>query len=244
MHLRILAALALLTAPALTTLTAAHARCADLAIVLAVDASGSINAADFALQRLGYALAFADPQVQTALQAAGTVDVALVLWGDSEMSPQIFAWHRITGPDDAAALTASLRYIPRTVTGNTGIGHGVWAALDLLSAPGVCAMRKIINVSGDGVETWSPRPRAGVPLAAARARAADLGVTINALAITQDQPGLADWYSQHLITGAQSFVIAVDGYDAFGAAIIQKLAREIAPPQLAAATAPSVPLWH
>ena len=211
---------------------AARAGCADLALVLAVDSSGSIDAADFALQRQGYALAFADPGVQAALRAAGTVDIALVLWGDSEMSPQVFGWQRISDADDATQVAATLLYAPRYVTGNTGIGRGVSAALDLLEAPGTCAARKVINVSGDGVETLSPRARNSIPLAFARARAAEAGVTINALAITGDQPDLAQWYTDHLITGQGAFVIAVRDFNSFGAAIIRKLGREIAPPQL------------
>jgi Protein of unknown function (DUF1194) len=217
---------------------AAQAQCADLALVLAVDSSGSIDAADYALQRQGYAMAFADPTVQAALQSAGTVDVALVLWGDSELSPQVFGWQRIRKPDDAAQVAATLLYAPRNVTGNTGIGRGVSVALDLLAAPGNCALRKVINVSGDGVETLSPHPRNHVPLATARARAAEMGVMINALAITRQHPDLAEWYTTHLITGTGSFVIAVDDFSGFGDAIIRKLGREIAPPQLATSLAP------
>ncbi|MGL5011563.1 MAG: DUF1194 domain-containing protein, partial [Paracoccaceae bacterium] len=178
------------------------------------------------------ATAFADPTVQAALDSAGVVDVALVLWGDSEMPPQVFAWQRISSPDDAAAVAATLLYAPRVVTGNTGIGRGVSAALDLLEDQ--CALRRVINVSGDGIETLSPRPRTHIPLVQARARATEMGVTINALAITQDSPGLAAWYEDHLITGPDAFVLSVADFQGFGTAIIQKLGREIAPPQLAA----------
>ena len=58
-------------AAALLTLAGtAQARCADLALVLAIDASGSIDAAEFALQQQGYAAAFRAPHVQSALAAA------------------------------------------------------------------------------------------------------------------------------------------------------------------------------
>lgn len=215
----------------------AKADCADLALVLAVDSSGSIDAKDYALQRQGYALAFADPTVQAALQSAGVVDVALVLWGDSEMAPQVFPWQRIAGPHGADNVAAMLLYAPRHVTGNTGIGRGVWVALDLMEGSDQCAHRKVINVSGDGVETLSARPRQTVPLTAARTRATEMGVTINALAITRDEPDLAAWYQTHLITGPNAFVIAVQDFDGFATAIIRKLGREIAPPQLAALSA-------
>lgn len=209
----------------------AAAECADLALVLAVDSSGSIDQADYTLQRHGYAMAFADPTVQAALHAAGNVDVALILWGDSEMAPQVFPWQRISTAAGAEQVAATLLYAPRNVTGNTGIGRGVSVALDLLD--GHCATRKVINVSGDGTESLSPRPRHAIPLAQARARATDMSVTINALAITREHPDLAAWYENHLITGAGSFVIAVGDFDGFAQAIIRKLGREIAPPQLA-----------
>ncbi len=213
----------------------AQADCADLALVLAVDASGSIDAEEFSLQRQGYALAFADPTVRAALQSAGTVDVALVLWGDAEIAPQTFAWQRITTAGQTETLMANLMFAPRQVTGNTGIGRGVSAALDLLEAH--CALRRIINVSGDGIESTSPRPRHNIPLVTARARADAMGVTINALAIANEQADLANWYEDHLITGPGAFVMTAASFDDFGAAIIRKLGREIAPPQLAMAMA-------
>lgn len=209
----------------------AQAQCADLALVLAVDSSGSIDSADYALQRQGYALAFADPTVQAALHSAGVVDVALVLWGDGEMTPQVFPWQRISAPGDAAAVAATLLYAPRKVTGNTGIGRGVSVALDLLEAH--CAYRQVINVSGDGQESRTARPRNHIPLAEVRNRATEMGVTINALAITDTVPDLAQWYADHLTTGPGAFVLEVADFGAFGAAIIHKLGREIAPPQLA-----------
>jgi Protein of unknown function (DUF1194) len=215
-------------------LAVAQADCPDLALVLAVDGSGSIDARDYDLQQQGYVAAFTNPVVIDALKSAGVVDVALVLWGDSEMAPQVFPWRRIRDAGDAARFAASLRDLPRTVTGNTGIGRGVETALDLIAAHGDCTGRKVINVSGDGRESVSPRPRVVMPLSAARARADSMGVTINALAITQDQNDLASWYEGHLIAGPGAFVIEVAGYDGFGTAIIQKLGREIAPPQLAA----------
>ncbi|MGL4321277.1 MAG: DUF1194 domain-containing protein [Paracoccaceae bacterium] len=218
----------------------AQSDCADLALVLAIDSSGSISAQDFALQRQGYAAAFADPFVQSALQSAGVVDVALVLWGDSEMAPQVSPWMRIAHPDDALQVMGQLMYVPRTVSGNTGIGRGVTVALDMLEDPAQCAVRRVINVSGDGQETLTARPVNHVPLAIARQRAADMGVIINALAITRDDPDLAGWYRDHLITGSGAFVMSANDFGSFGAAIIQKLGREIAPPQLAQLVKPPV----
>ncbi len=89
-----------------------------------------------------------------------------------------------------------------------------------------CAVRRVINVSGDGTETVQPRPRQHVPLALARARAVKMGVTINALAIETDVQGLEDWYRENLIAGPGSFVVRIDDFDVFAEAIVKKLARK------------------
>ncbi|OZA16903.1 MAG: hypothetical protein B7Y02_02770 [Rhodobacterales bacterium 17-64-5] len=124
--------------------------------------------------------------------------------------------------------------LPRTTHGNTGIGRGVAAAVDLLAGSEGCASRSVVNVSGDGPESLAPRPRFHMPLATARQRAADLGITINALAIETEAADLADWYRDNLITGPGAFVMKVDGFEDFAAAIEAKLVREITPLALAA----------
>lgn len=209
--------------------------CPDLALVLAIDGSGSIGHEDFALQQAGYAAAFGDPRVQAALAGAGVVDVAVVLWGDEEMAQQVMPWRRIAVASDAERLAADIAGMRRQVTGDTGIGRGIWTALDLLEADEACAARRIVNVSGDGKESHGARPRHRLPLALARERAETMGVTINGLAITVAGADLAGWYETRVITGAGAFVMTAGSFDDFGEAIIRKLAREIALPVLAVA---------
>jgi Protein of unknown function (DUF1194) len=207
--------------------------CPDLALVLAIDASGSIDDRDFGLQQQGYAAAFRDARVQDALDSAGVVDVAVVLWGDEDLSPEVLDWQRLTGPGDARRLSDSIAGLARRVTGDTGIGRGLWVALDLLAADKSCAARRIINVSGDGKESFGARPRNHLPLALARARAAQDGVTINGLAISATAPDLPGYYHDQVISGPDAFVMSVDTFEAFGEAITRKLAREIALPMVA-----------
>lgn len=213
--------------------TTAHARCADVALVLAIDASGSIKANEFALQQQGYAQAFRSPRVQSALAAAGTVDIAVVLWGDTEMEPQMVPMTRLQSAGDAETLSYQVEALRRRVSGNTGIGRAVSTAIDMLVAPERCALRRLINLSGDGPETIGPRPKRHVPLAEARRRAEDLRITINALAIENDVADLGDWYRARLITGPGAFVMTVDGFESFSQAIEAKLEREIRPQALA-----------
>jgi Protein of unknown function (DUF1194) len=207
--------------------------CADVDLVLAIDGSGSIDATEFALQQYGYAAAFRRTDVQQALQAAGIVHVAAVLWGDTEIPVQVLPWVRLKGPGSAEDLAADLEQINRKVHGNTGLGRALWQSLDLLAMPGQCGLRKIVNVSGDGHETIAPHSRGHVPFAEARKRADAMGVVVNALAIENEVASLADWYHDRLLVGAGAFVMRVEGFDSFAEAIAKKLIREITPPDVA-----------
>lgn len=201
--------------------------CADVALVLSIDASGSIDDREFLMQQYGYAAAFRDPMVQVALDAAGIVDVAAVIWGDSDFSPQIIPFHRIAGASDAVGFADRLGSVPRRTTGNTGLGTGLDHALNLLDDPSVCAARKIVDVSGDGRQVYF-RGRLGmVTPRDARQRAEAMGVTINALAILSDEPELEAYYRKSVVTGAVAFVARAEGFHDFGDILIEKLVREL-----------------
>lgn len=203
------------------------ARCPDVALVLAIDASGSIDDREFRMQQTGYATAFRNDAVQIALRAAGIVDVAAVIWGDSDFAPQIVPFHRIATTADAEYFAGHLQSIGRGTTGNTGLGAGMDHALDLLEPTADCATRRIIDVSGDGRQVYFRGRQGIITPAHARARADAMGVTINGLAIVSREPDLEDYYRSHVITGASAFVIRAEGFHDFGTALIDKLVREL-----------------
>ncbi|TGD64984.1 DUF1194 domain-containing protein [Tabrizicola sp. WMC-M-20] len=207
----------------------AYPRCADLALVLAIDVSSSIDEQEFQLQTMGYAAAFTSPAVLNALNAAGTVDVASVFWADSAVPPLVTRWFRIVSRDDAAALADSFLTVQRSAFGETDLGVGLMTALDLLEAPGQCSARAVINVSGDGRASVGNRRSVRGSLAQARARAEAMGVTINGLAIVNAEPELAKYYRTKVIVGPGAFVMEAQDFWAFGDAIVMKLEREIQP---------------
>lgn len=219
---------------AMCTFHSMASACADLAMVLAIDASGSVSDADFRLQQDGYARALLSPPVQAALESAGDVQIGVVVWGDGEWAQQVLPLARLDSPADTVALSRKIASLPRSVFGNTGIGGGIWSAVDLLEDQAPCAFRRIINVSGDGVESVAPRPRNHIPLALARQRALDSGITINGLAIDTEGAGIGAWYRDRVIGGPGAFAMVVSRYADFALAIEKKLAREIGPPSLAA----------
>jgi hypothetical protein len=220
---------------ALGTAQAQHQGCADLALVLAVDSSGSIDDAEHRLQTEGLAAAFSDPEVLTALDAAGTVLVAAILWGEKDKPRDILGWHPIRDRFDAARFAALIESRPRVAGGMTHLGAALDAALDLLSVPGLCTERAVINVSGDGRDTGNPPWYRGDPVGAARTRATAQDVTVNGLAILSDEPDLRDYYQREVITGPGAFVMEIRGLPDFAEAIRRKIIREVGRPLLARA---------
>jgi hypothetical protein len=229
---RILAALALALAAAGPV--QARPDCADVGLVLSIDASSSISNAEYMLQIEGYRHALTHPSVRRAVEQAGIVDIAGVLWGDSGYTPQIIGWQRITEPDQARAFADQLAGTERRVSGNTDIGTGLMASIDLFQEPGRCFIRKVIDVSGDGRASVIARRPDHKSVHAARKRADQLGITVNALAITADERDLASYFRKTIMTGPASFVMEVGSFEGFREAIVQKLMQEL----LSAAEAP------
>ena len=197
---------------------------ADLELVLAVDTSSSVNRGEFDLQMSGLANAFRDPRVQKAIAAAGAfgIAVALVQWADSRHQTLSIDWFLVRTPEDAEALADLIDGTPRFVVGGgTAIGSAVMFALDLLATNPYAGLRAVIDVSGDG------RANQGELPTNARARALAEGVTVNGLAILNEDPALNVYYLQYVIAGPGAFVLTAQDYEAFSDAIVEKLVREI-----------------
>ena len=108
-----------------------------------------------------------------------------------------------------------------------------------------------MGFSGDGRET--PAREVVLLMPAARAMARARGVTVNGLAILNEDAGLANWYANNVISGPGSFVIPVADFEAFSEAIVRKLVREIewqerltesGPVQRIGEIAPAEPSWE
>ena len=78
----------------------------DLLLVLAVDASGSVNQARFELQRRGYADAFRSPQVLNAIRggSTGSIAVTMTQWTGPTMQVQVVPWTLIKDQASAQAF--------------------------------------------------------------------------------------------------------------------------------------------
>lgn len=197
----------------------------DLALCLAVDASSSVDFDEFALMVGGYAAAFRDPAIGTALAAGprGASAVALLLWSGRGAQDVAVPWTRIDGPPAAARLGDAIEAIPRLVpAGATALGEGMAAGLALLASIPAEATRLVLDVSGDG------RHNQGRPPGPVRDIGVGAGVTINALAVVNEEPDLLEHYRAEVIGGLGAFAMHTPDYLAFAEAIAEKLRREIA----------------
>ena len=207
------------------SMAAAAARTIDLALVLAVDVSGSVNAERFELQRQGYAKAFASREVIDAIAAGehSTIAVTLVEWSGATHQRQMVGWTIISDANSAIAFGSAISETPRAFADWTSISGALDFALVLFDqVEGVTPLRRVIDVSGDGINNN------GRPINDARSDVVNAGVTINGLPILTEYPTLDDYYRDNVIGGPGSFVVAVSDFDGFGNAILGKLVREIA----------------
>jgi hypothetical protein len=197
----------------------------DLALVLAVDTSGSIDAEEYDLQRSGYAAAFRDPRVIAAIRGgpAGAIAVTAFQWSSPRVQVQTIDWTVIRDDETASAFAAAIEATPRQISGGgTSISAAIDYAVLLLDRSGVEARRRVIDVSGDGSNNM------GRLVTYARDEAIGRGIVINGLAILSEDPLLDVYYQRSVIGGSGSFVMAALDYDSFASAILAKLIREIA----------------
>lgn len=226
------AARCLVVAALFLTSGAAAAEPVDLELVLAADASGSIDDGEIRLQREGYAAAITSGEILQAIGVGylGKIAVTYIEWGDQSSQEIVVPWTIVDGPDSAAAFATQLRAKPRLAFGRNAIGSVIAVAQDEIERNAFEGERKVIDISADSANSWN-----GVPLALARQRAIDAGITINGLAILCRQCSgrpvaydLEEQFERRIIGGPASFVVTADGNTSFAEAVRRKLLLEIA----------------
>jgi hypothetical protein len=204
----------------------------DVALVLAVDVSRSIDEDEARLQREGYRSAITDPRVVEAIRGGmlGGISLCYIEWAGIEYQRTVIPWTRIGAQRDADAWAETLAQSPRASLSWTSISGAIEASRRAMADCPHEATRKVIDVSGDGVNNSGP------PAEQARDRAVADGITINGLPILNDRPTfgrpppmpLDQYFRESVIGGSGAFLIAAEDFEAFGNAVRRKLIREIA----------------
>jgi Ca-activated chloride channel family protein len=205
---------------AATWIGCASAQACELALVLAVDVSGSVDPQEYRLQMEGLGAALGDSAVTEALVVA-QAKVMLLQWTGVSRQKVSVPWTHVADFETADALAARVRDVPREWRSfSTAIGEAVGSALTQFDAVPECK-RRVIDVSGDGVSNE------GVPPERMKAAALHKGVTINGLAIAASEIELVEYYRANLIVGPGSFAMEALNFEDYPKRIRQKLLREI-----------------
>ena len=203
----------------------------DLELVLALDASSSVSAFEFTLQKQGLARAFRDPAVQKAILGLGPdgMAVAVLQWAGKGAQLDTLGWVHLRTEADADAFAARLTGIPRAVRGFTDIAGALRKATAMIDTNAFEGRRRTIDVSGDGTAD-------GENPARARDEAVARGIVVNGLVIHATEYDLGELaeldlfrqYAQDVTGGPGAFVMEAKDFRDFAEAMRRKLLREIA----------------
>jgi hypothetical protein len=205
----------------------------DLELVLAVDISGSVDEAEARLQREGYIAALRHPHVIQAIQSGpnGRIAVTYVEWAGDHYQRTMLDWTLIEDAADAQGFADALAETPFLSAHWTSLSGAIDYSARRFDHNGFAAVRRVIDVSGDGYNNG------GRPVELARDEAVAAGLTINGLPIVNDRINpwggrppvdLDLYFEHHVIGGPGAFMIVAEDYTAFASAIMSKLLLEIA----------------
>lgn len=205
----------------------------DLELALGIDVSGSVDDEEALLQRQGYVLAFRHPEIISAIEHGilGRIAVAYYEWAGYGHMRIIKDWTLIDGAAAAHAFADSLELNPPQTAYRTAISSAIDFAAGYFDMNDFVGTRRVVDISGDGVNNW------GGPVTAARDRAVARGVTINGLPIVNNKPGpsgrpqtpnLDLYYENCVIGGPGAFIVVANTFEGFAEAVRRKLIIEIA----------------
>ena len=217
------AALALVGLVLASSASAGERRPVDVALVLALDVSGSVSEDGWRTQREGIASAVGSDQFAQAVRRGqiGRVAITVVQWGTRPR--MVIGWRIVENASETGALAREMRGMQRAEAGGTCMGTMLKMITAELAAWDDYASRRIVDVSGDGTSNC------GIDLAVACTAALKEGITINGLPIaTPIEPKIADWYADDVIGGPGAFTVVAQGTQNFAEAFLRKLTVEIA----------------
>src|SRR6478672_2236095 len=211
---------------------AAAATPVDAEVVLAVDVSYSMDPEEQALQREGYMAALTSREFLQALKQGmhGRIAMTYFEWAGSHHQQIIVPWRLVDGPESADGFAADIGRARYTRASRTSISSALLFAAPLFEGSGFRGVRRVIDVSGDGVNNNGPL------MVPTRDEVLAKGITINGLPILLKRPNASTldieqldiYYEDCVIGGPGAFVIPIRQREQFKEAIRTKLVLEIA----------------
>nr|WP_274705574.1 DUF1194 domain-containing protein [Salipiger pentaromativorans] len=203
----------------------------DVALVLAVDVSRSMDPGEQILQRNGYADTIRSPEFVRLITGGrhGAIAIAYFEWAGPGEQRLVADWHLLDSAEAAADFAARLQSAPISRAARTSISAAILHAVDLFERSPYRG-EPVLDLSADGPNNE------GIPVTAARDLAVARGITINGLPIMLRDPAASpvdiedlDLYFQYCVVGGdRGFVIPITSKDQFRSSIRTKLMLEVA----------------
>ena len=203
----------------------------DVALLLAIDISDSIDERELELQREGYVKALTSPGVLRAIKSGRFQRIAIsyVEWGEKGRQTVVADWQVIEDSRSAHAFSAKIEEAPFHVDRYTSIASLLRFAVGHLERCPCESLRTIVDISGDG-----PNNQGG-SVAKARDDLVARGVIVNGLPLMlapqvyhwRGITNISEYYGDCVIGGPGAFVIPVTDMREFADAIKLKLILEI-----------------
>ncbi len=199
---------------------AAPALACEVALMLAVDVSGSVDPREYRIQMEGLREGLLDRAVSAAL-VGGQSKLALMQWTGTSRQEVVIGWTTMRDDADVLAFANDVVSTPRVWRNfSTAIGEALVLSLPYFAQVPECE-RYVIDISGDGPSNEGRAPRSVWPALQAA------GVTVNALVIEAGIPGLTRYFESDVITGPGAFAVTANGFEEYPREIRRKLLREL-----------------
>lgn len=220
-----------------------------LALVLALDVSGSVNETEYRQQLDGLAFALATDDVRAAiLQDIGApVELAVFEWSSRNHQFIVLPWTKLDSHGTIDRAAVKIRSYRKQRAGlKTALSTALLFAANLLSQKPNC-WQHTIDVSGDGKNNIGP------DISRTLRHPVFEGVGINALVVgdttrptkdrevTEEKQKLKAYFEGTVIRGPGAFAMVAHGYPDYARAMQKKLLREISAPILGDAS-PALPI--
>lgn len=203
----------------------------ELALVLAMDASSSVDDREYQLQMKGIASALLDTEVLEAIESLGGIYLAAFEWNGQLNQKLLFDWFFVKDRGDALTIAGILsRHERNSARLPTALGAALGYAFRMQQRVPVACSRQVIDVSGDGANNDGIHPSEIYTTY-------DFGqITVNGLIIkdiyTNPESFYRDpefHYRQFVLRGPGAFAELAHGFFDFEEAMRRKLLKEIVP---------------
>ena len=221
-------ALALICLP--VTAQAQAAKPVDIAIVVLLDRSASIDTEDARAQIDGliYTLRHSRFRDTIAVGWHGSIAFSVTTWSSFGRHEVILPWTRIASTEDAdtAAAILELDYARQAISKHgtqTDIAFSIKVGLKQLDTLPWVASKSVINVVADGISNIGRLAWVDRDIALAR------GVTVNGLIMARGKaiPVLSRYFKREVIGGPAAFLQVSVSNDDFANAMLRKILLEM-----------------